>query len=101
MALYYCKDGFPFKGPPYTDEENWEFEQRLRRGGDIGREIYARVVWAQEHLPYTPSTVKTISRHYDTEKYKAIATPELKRTSPEVLEGGALKCAWWEPREVT
>ena len=35
MALYYCKDGFPFEGPPYTDEENWEFEQRLRRGGDI------------------------------------------------------------------
>ncbi|MCR9178895.1 MAG: hypothetical protein NXH71_01495 [Erythrobacteraceae bacterium] len=24
-----------FHEPPYTDEENWEFEQRLRRGGDI------------------------------------------------------------------
>lgn len=24
-----------FREPPYTDEENWEFEQRLRRGGDI------------------------------------------------------------------
>lgn len=24
-----------FLEPPYTDEENWEFEQRLRRGGDI------------------------------------------------------------------
>ena len=24
-----------FRHPPYTDEENWEFEQRLRRGGDI------------------------------------------------------------------
>ena len=24
-----------FNQPPYTDEENWEFEQRLRRGGDI------------------------------------------------------------------
>ena len=35
MALYYSKDGFPFCAPPYTDEENWEFEQRLRRGGDI------------------------------------------------------------------
>jgi hypothetical protein len=35
MALYYSEDGFPFRGPPYTDEENWEFEQRLRRGGDI------------------------------------------------------------------
>jgi hypothetical protein len=35
MALCYCKDGFPFKGPPYTAEENWEYEQRLRRGGDI------------------------------------------------------------------
>ncbi len=35
MALYYSKNGLPFEGPPYTDEENWEFEQRLRRGGDI------------------------------------------------------------------
>jgi hypothetical protein len=35
MALYYCKDGFPFLAPPYSEEENWEFEQRLRRGGDI------------------------------------------------------------------
>ena len=35
MALYYSKDGFPFLASPYTDEENWEFEQRLRRGGDI------------------------------------------------------------------
>jgi hypothetical protein len=35
MALYYCKDGFPFEVSPYTDEENWEFEQRLRRGSDI------------------------------------------------------------------
>ena len=24
-----------FNQPPYTDEENWEFEQRLQRGGDI------------------------------------------------------------------
>lgn len=24
-----------FREPPYTDEENEEFEQRLRRGGDI------------------------------------------------------------------
>lgn len=24
-----------FLEPPYTDEENEEFEQRLRRGGDI------------------------------------------------------------------
>jgi hypothetical protein len=24
-----------FLEPPYTDEENDEFEQRLRRGGDI------------------------------------------------------------------
>jgi hypothetical protein len=24
-----------FREPPYTDEEKWEFEQRLRRGGDI------------------------------------------------------------------
>jgi hypothetical protein len=24
-----------FHEPPYTAEENWAFEQRLRRGGDI------------------------------------------------------------------
>ena len=35
MALYYSEDGLPFIAGPYTDEENWEFEQRLRRGGDI------------------------------------------------------------------
>lgn len=35
MAIYYSKNGLPFEGAPYTDEENWEFEQRLRRGGDI------------------------------------------------------------------
>lgn len=35
MALYFSEDGFPFRGPPYTDEENREFEERLRRGGDI------------------------------------------------------------------
>jgi hypothetical protein len=35
MTVYYSKNGLPFEGPPYTDEENWEFEQRLRRGGDI------------------------------------------------------------------
>ncbi len=35
MALYYSKNGVPIGEPPYTDEENWEFEQRLRRGGDI------------------------------------------------------------------
>jgi hypothetical protein len=35
MALYHTEDGFSFRGPPYTDEEKWEFEQRLRRGGDI------------------------------------------------------------------
>lgn len=35
MAVYYCKDGFPIGKPPYTDEENWEFEELLRRGGDI------------------------------------------------------------------
>lgn len=35
MVLCYTKNGFPYRKPPYTDEENWEFEQRLRRGGDI------------------------------------------------------------------
>jgi len=24
-----------FFEPPYADQEDWEFEQRLRRGGDI------------------------------------------------------------------
>ncbi len=35
MALYYCKDGFPFIAGPYTEEDRQEFEERLRRGGDI------------------------------------------------------------------
>jgi hypothetical protein len=35
MALYYSEDGFPFLAPPYSEEEKWEFEQRLRRGDDI------------------------------------------------------------------
>lgn len=35
MALYFSADGLPFLAPPYTDEERREFEERLRRGGDI------------------------------------------------------------------
>lgn len=35
MALYYSKNGLPFKGPPYSEEERDEFEQRLRRGGAV------------------------------------------------------------------
>ncbi len=35
MALYFSEDGLPFCAPPYSDEENREFEERLRRGGDI------------------------------------------------------------------
>ena len=51
MAFYYCKDGFPFEGPPYTDEENWEFEQRLRRGGDI------TIIRQRQPVRPEPSTV--------------------------------------------
>ena len=35
MALYYSKNGLPFIAGPYTDEDRQEFEERLRRGGDI------------------------------------------------------------------
>lgn len=35
MALYYSEDGLPFLASPYSDEEKQEFEERLRRGGDI------------------------------------------------------------------
>lgn len=35
MVTIYTEDGRWFRCPPYTEEENWEFEQRLRRGGDI------------------------------------------------------------------
>lgn len=35
MVTIYTEDGRSFRCPPYTEEENWEFEQRLRRGGDI------------------------------------------------------------------
>jgi hypothetical protein len=55
-------------------------------GRDLCDEIYSLVLWAQKQ-PSVPATVKTISKYYDTEKYKAIAKAEIKRTSPEVLEG--------------
>jgi hypothetical protein len=35
MVTIYTEDGRSFRCPPYTEEENWEFEQRLRRGGDM------------------------------------------------------------------
>lgn len=53
MALYYSEDGFPFRGPPYSEEERDEFEQRLRRGGDITI-IHQRQPDRPEPLPDDP-----------------------------------------------
>jgi hypothetical protein len=50
-------------------------------GRDIGREIYSLIVWAQEHMPETPSTVKTIRKYYDTEKYKRTAAADIKHAA--------------------
>lgn len=35
MVTVYTEDGRWFRHPPYTEEEDAEFEARLRRGGDI------------------------------------------------------------------
>ncbi len=45
-------------------------------GRDIGREIYSLVVNAQSRP--TTGTVKTISKYYDTEKYKGTAAADIK-----------------------
>lgn len=45
-------------------------------GRDIGREIYSLVVNAQSR-PMS-GTVKTISKYYDTEKYKRTAAADIK-----------------------
>ncbi len=45
-------------------------------GRDIGREIYSLVVNAQSRP--TMGTVKTISKYYDTEKYKRTAAADIK-----------------------
>ena len=56
-------------------------------GRDMDDEIYALVVWAQKNMPEAPATVKTVSRYYDTEKYKRTAAADLKRISQGVPEG--------------
>lgn len=65
----------------FIEVDDVTYKKLLEYSGDcdIGTAIYALVVWAQEHRPKAPSTVKTISKYYDTEKYKA--TADLKRTS--------------------
>jgi hypothetical protein len=52
-------------------------------GRDIDDEIYTLIVWAQKTMTEAPATVKTVSRYYDTEKYKRTAAADLRRTSPE------------------
>jgi len=52
------------------------------QGRDIGREIYSLVVWAQSQ-PRVSRTVKTISKYYDTEKYKRTAEADRKRLASE------------------
>lgn len=52
-------------------------------GRDISSEIYALILWAEEQMTEAPAKAKTISRYYDTEKYKATARADFRRTSQE------------------
>ncbi len=53
-------------------------------GRAISREIYSLVVNAQSRP--TAGTVKTISKYYDTEKYKRTAEADRKRLASEAGE---------------
>ena len=46
-------------------------------GRDINTSIYSLLVWAQTQ-PKVSGTVKTISKYYDTEKYKRTAAADIK-----------------------
>jgi len=46
-------------------------------GRDINTSIYSLLVWAQSQ-PRVSGTVKTISKYYDTEKYKRTAAADIK-----------------------
>ena len=46
-------------------------------GRDINTSIYSLLVWAQSQ-PRVTGTVKTISKYYDTEKYKRTAAADIK-----------------------
>ena len=46
-------------------------------GRDINASIYSLLVWAQSQ-PRVSGTVKTISKYYDTEKYKRTAAADIK-----------------------
>jgi hypothetical protein len=51
-------------------------------GRDINTSIYSLLVWAQSQ-PRVTGTVKTISKYYDTEKYKRTAEADRKRLASE------------------
>lgn len=51
-------------------------------GRDINTPIYSLLVWAQSQ-PRVTGTVKTISKYYDTEKYKRTAEADRKRIASE------------------
>ena len=46
-------------------------------GSDINTSIYSLLVWTQSQ-PRVSGTVKTISKYYDTEKYKRTAAADIK-----------------------
>jgi len=49
-------------------------------GRDINTSIYSLLVWAQSQ-PRVSGTVKTISKYYDTEKYKRTAAADIKHAA--------------------
>jgi hypothetical protein len=51
-------------------------------GRDINTSIYSLLVWAQSQ-PRVSGTVRTISKYYDTEKYKRTAEADRKRLASE------------------
>lgn len=55
-------------------------------GRDINTSIYSLLVWAQSQ-PRVSGTVKTISKYYDTEKYKRTAKTDLMHISAKDPEG--------------
>ena len=49
-------------------------------GRDINTSIYSLLVWAQNQ-PRVSETVKTISKYYDTEKYRRTAAADIKHAA--------------------
>lgn len=66
-----------------VDEVTYKKIIHFCQGREVGPELYALILWAEKNMPEAPGTAKTISRYYDTEKYKTTAEADLRRTSPK------------------